>query len=358
MHEQRTQQVSGQIVLDYLASAIEAFEQATKGGCIRHFYLIAGEVIEVQIAGETLAPFLTPALRHRAIPKPNCAPDLTIRAFDSESTGIELPRPIWPNDAFTSHTGLISGISNERVQAAFDVGKGVFNMLDSVSGQGIYWIRDGLSHFQDDMAVPFRTQLYWWMRKRKRYFVHGGAVSKENDGLLLVGKGGSGKSTSTLSCLEAGWNYLADDFVLIGLEPEAYAYNVYQSARVNPDHYANHFTNFANSVTPYMKPVRAKTLLMLNDCFPGRIASECKLRALVFPRIADVPSPRLLPIESRQSFVGMVGSTLLTVPGVTPQDLKQMAAVVNHLPNYALEIGGDPRQIPPLLEELLNRLRQ
>ena len=49
----------------------------------------------------------------------------------------------------------------------------------------------------------------------------------------------------------------------------------------------------------------------------------------------------------------MVGTTLLTVPGVTPHDLRQMSALVNQLPNYALEIGGDPRQIPALLEELL-----
>ncbi len=46
--------------------------------------------------------------------------------------------------------------------------------------------------------------------------VHAGAIALDDDGILIVGSPGSGKSTLILSCLEAGMKHLADDVLFLG----------------------------------------------------------------------------------------------------------------------------------------------
>ena len=41
------------------------------------------------------------------------------------------------------------------------------------------------------------------MSDRNLQYVHAGAVGNKNGGILLVGKGGSGKSSTALACLKS-----------------------------------------------------------------------------------------------------------------------------------------------------------
>jgi hypothetical protein len=331
-----------------------AFEKAAQSSPYSERWLeIAGQIVRIRLAGTTLEPILLPALAHAVIADPERTPDLTIYAFDMHSTGVNMPTPAWSVNAFATPENLF-GTDNASYFAVYNSNLGILNMLDVAGGRAFFWMRDGRLHPPHDMSSPFRLLMFWWMRTHGIQFVHGAAVGKAGAGLLLVGKGGSGKSSSALACLEAGWQYAGDDYVMFGLEPTPTVYNLYQSAKLKVDHLHDNFAGFTGTIHDYTQPDRQdKAIMLLQERFPGQLVHSIPLRAIVYPRVTGIHHPRLHKIDAKNSLAGLVPSTVQQLQCVRPQDFKAMTALVQALPGYALELGGNVQEIPDVLRELI-----
>ena len=68
---------------------------------------------------------------------------------------------------------------------------------------------------------------------------HAAAVGQMGSGALLVGKGGSGKSTSALGSLASGWRYIGDDYCLLALNGIPQIHSLCTSAKLNAYHLEN-----------------------------------------------------------------------------------------------------------------------
>jgi hypothetical protein len=93
-----------------------------------------------------------------------------------------------------------------------------------------------------------------------------GAVGTHERAELLTGKGGIGKSTTALSCLRSGLSYLADDYLIVRLEPEPIVYSLYCTAKLNADHVEN-FPEFFKLVQNSAKLDQGKAVLFLYSQF-------------------------------------------------------------------------------------------
>jgi len=73
----------------------QQFERATTAtSLVRLDFRIAGSVVRTELAGPALVPFFTRALAHLRIDDV-AEPDVTIRLWDSHSTGVEMVKPAW-----------------------------------------------------------------------------------------------------------------------------------------------------------------------------------------------------------------------------------------------------------------------
>lgn len=75
-------------------------------------------------------------------------------------------------------------------------------------------------HLPDLAALPFfegcvYLPLTWLLARHGRFVLHGAAIVRDGRALLLLGHSGAGKSTLAISALEAGWQALADDVVIV-----------------------------------------------------------------------------------------------------------------------------------------------
>lgn len=75
-------------------------------------------------------------------------------------------------------------------------------------------------HLPDLAALPFfegcvYLPLTWLLARNDRFVLHGAAIVRDGRALLLLGHSGAGKSTLAISALEAGWQALADDVVIV-----------------------------------------------------------------------------------------------------------------------------------------------
>lgn len=343
-------------VVRFWEETLAAFFQARAlCGCHSYYFGVAGQLIQLEVIGEQLESILVPAFRHCQLDGNRRAlvPDLTIHAFDTASTGVSMPQPVWAETAYNGKEAL-SRFATGSIRGEFSFDSGVFNIQNAATATGVYWIHDAKEHPQYEQSSPLRVQFSWWLRPRDRQLIHGGAVAHENGGVLLVGRSGSGKSTSCLACLKRGWQYLGDDHLLFGLEPEPTIYNLYQSAKLNVAHLRTYFPNLVDAIYNYTTPDQHdKAILMLNDYFPGLIARECRVRAIVLPKVSSGQSSQLMEVHPQTTMAALISPTLIQLPPVPPHDVRKMMQLVKSVPNYRLEIGGSPDGIPDVLAPLV-----
>jgi hypothetical protein len=70
------------------------------------------------------------------------------------------------------------------------------------------------------MARPAIASISAWATSNEVFPLHASAVSREDDGLLLVGEGGRGKTTTAIALAMCGWNLVADDRCFVNAQNE------------------------------------------------------------------------------------------------------------------------------------------
>ena len=97
---------------------------------------------------------------------------------------------------------------------------GVGNAIGMISGDTV--TIGGPAETEDDMAaldILCQAMLAVALAGPRRVLVHGAAVGRGSDVLLVVGPSGAGKSTTAAAALLAGWELLSDDLVVVDLDP-------------------------------------------------------------------------------------------------------------------------------------------
>jgi len=339
---------------EFAGAAFAAFEEAcARRPVIEECFALAGSSVRVRLAGSALLAYALPPLAHRRAGfSSDRTVDLTICAFDSHSTGIAMPRPPWPPTAYTPSSG-ITGIEGDRFIAAFNVGTGVLDLLDLGRGAGLHWIADARRHPPFDLSSPFRLLFHWWMRRRGLQFMHGGAVGTKNGALLIVGKGGSGKSTVALACMSAGMRYLGDDYVLARAAPVPEVFGLYQTAKLNAEDIGGRFPDLATLVHAFTHPPNSgKAILLLGERFGAQLVERLPLRAIVVPKVSDCARPSLRPTTERASLTAVIPSTIRQLSAALPQDIAILQDLVRGLPAFELDLGADILPVPGLVAPL------
>ena len=209
----------------FFESVHERFRQAVERvGEVHHDYRIAGTVVRLTFAGERLVPYFTRALEHLRI-ESHETPDATFCVWDSASTHVPMLPPPCDREAF-SDRGDLWGFNSRRIKTAFHYHDFSVNLFDHERRTGIYWVTEAAVLPYWVLASPLRTLFHWWMEWNGCQLVHAAAVGIGDRALLAVGKGGLGKSSTALACLEAGFQFMGDDYGKL----EAYVKNLHKGA--------------------------------------------------------------------------------------------------------------------------------
>jgi hypothetical protein len=130
--------------------------------------------------------------------------------------------------------GDIWGFNSKRIKTAFHWSEYSVNVMDLKTNTGVYWVKTPKSFPYWVCSSPFRSMIQWWMEKNNAQLLHAASVGTKDGAVLITGKGGVGKSTTAISSLNAGLNYLGDDYVIVKKDPEPKVYSLYSTAKLNP----------------------------------------------------------------------------------------------------------------------------
>jgi hypothetical protein len=350
--------------VSFFDTVVERSEHAERaaGGPVDHVVAIDGYIIRLRFAGATLAPALTPALTH--LETGPGKPDLTVRIWDSASTGVAWPPMPWfrapghvdsagrPIDNDSTPRGDVRGYCTDRI--AMHVGDKLFSLLDLERNVAVYWCEslDRLPLWE--RGAPLRSILHWWLRARGLQLVHAGAVGTPAGAALLAGKGGSGKSTTALTSLNDGLLYLSDDYSLVKLDPTPHVYSLYNTAKVRPDN-LERVPHLRDAVVNRDALGSEKALFFVQRQFPDRIVPRLPIRAIMLPRVTGLPDTTIEPASKRESLAALSLSTLHQLAGSGRELLQTIARLVDAVPSHHLNLGTDLTQIPKALASMLDR---
>ena len=144
--------------------------------------------------------------------------------------------------------------------------------------------------------------------------VHGAAVGVSGKGVLLCARGGMGKSTLTVFSLLRGFDYVADDYLILsrtgsGLE----ASPIYSYVSLSPEMYEAMFDDLDGTRFMGIGSWKGKYLVDVS-AFSDRVARHLPIRAAVFPEIdrnAAAPAVfRCTPQEKGRTIVQIAHSTI------------------------------------------------
>jgi hypothetical protein len=344
-----------------LQSAIRFFEQlldgyaraeAAAGGPVDHDFLIAGQSVRLRLAGRLLEPYLLLPLGHLAA-GPTATPSLTIHIWESESTGVGLPPPYWEWERFDVGGEIRDLTIHDRFRAMYQFGSGIFSLLDRERGIGFSCVRSaGLLTFQD-LAAPLRGILQWWAEEHGMVPVHAAAVGLPSGGVLLPGKKGSGKSNTSLACLDSALRFAGDDVCLVSTGPQPEVSSLYSSAKTFPADFAR-LPFLGAWVTGAPRSVDGKLLYFLNRHVPERLIAGFSLKAIVVPRVTGRRDTSIVPISAAATMTALAPSSLILSPKLAEISFHALADVVRRVPTYMLELGTEVEQISATIHKLLS----
>lgn len=361
-HEARRPGVTTGVGVDRtrcLDAARTGFEEAAgRLGVSERAYGIAGRAVVVRVAGPELATRLGYALEHHPAPDPS-APRLTVNAWDISATGV--PMPPFPESALDggrSAKERVAAPEDVRIHYHFD--PRALSVLAREEDTAYVSYGDALTLPTWELGAPLLTVIQWWMHEHGRNLVHGAALGTDRGGILLVARGGSGKSSTALATLSptgraSGLRYAGDDYCLIGLDPEPRAFTLYGTGKIAPSQAARFPDLVAGPALNADHPDHEKIVMHVSRGAPDRMIHEFPIVSLVVPVIDGGPT-RVSPVSAGHALHALAPSTVLQLAGAGGETFATLADLVRRVPTHALHLAPDPREASAVLAALIDDL--
>ncbi len=346
----------------FFSQLLESYFQqsAQRQGLLSHHFKIAGKAVSVKFSGRRWSKEMTGAIAHLERAHVSDS-DLTISVWDgSLEPQNHLLRAYlfvltnwWFH--YTGPRGELLDIHSEKIAATYHPGTETLSVVDLDRGQAFYWKRNEAPIPYYETCSPFRSLLHSWMRSQDRFFVHGAAVGFPGGGVLLVGKGGSGKSTSALACLESGLRYAGDDYCIVQQDNSGVygIHSLYCTAKLVGINDLESFPDMTRSVLNLQRFAGEKVAISIHDYSAAMLIEGFPLRAILVPVITHETETRMVPCSPREAMMAIAPSTLSQLPASGKRDLEFLGHLARRVPCYRMEAGTALRRIPEKISELL-----
>jgi len=337
----------------FFSRVLESYHKAAASARteIYQSYKIGGSQISLSFAGSDGVPLITPAFEHLRVKKKEKT-GLKIFIWDSASTGVKLPPMPWSLKG-SAHKKQPWRYSSRRFNVLSQPENNTLNIIDHHCHKAIFWIQDFKNLPQYEVGSPLLAILHWWFSRRDFQLIHGAAVGRKNGGILVVGKGGSGKSSTALSCLQSDLLYTGDDYCLVSSHKQPYVHSLYSTGKLN---------SRDAPLFPYLKSAECrflnmkkqeKSIYFIHRGFPEKTLKKFLLKAVLIPELSRHHSPWFEKISPVSGLLALGPSTIFQLPGFEEQTFRNLSDVVKRVPCFKLHLARDRNKNALAVSEFL-----
>jgi hypothetical protein len=222
-----------------------------------------------------------------------------------------------------------------------------------VSGEIVETALNTYGVLEDVIAMGLTALL----RRRHLFLIHAFAAAWDGRALLLVGGIGSGKTTTGISLLRAGWKLLSNDSPLLADGVMALAYPGLLSAY---DDTLQRFPELATLVLTLApiagagNPVRKKISFAAERVYPDVWIESAPVAAIVFPRVAHLAEHQVMRLSEPDALRRLLPNAIdRWDTAMIPEHFELLKTLVAQAHAYQIELGENVDRLPSLMQELI-----
>jgi hypothetical protein len=343
-------------VREFHRATAEAFARARqKAAPCRRSMRIGDATVTLEFAGDQLVEPMTRALEHLMVPAADRA-DLTIGLWEIESVRVPLPLPPWGNEAYLNR-GEILGFNHDGHLTNFNPDGRILSVYDAASARAHVGVFNQAELPAYERAAPLRPILARFLETRGIQYLHAAAVGTPKGGVIITGKSGAGKSTTSLACLNSQLSFAGDDYCAARFDGEPTAFSVYSSAKGHAETVRR--LGFLEPLISNPETMaRDKAIWYLAEHFPDKLIREFPLQAILIPRVTGQTDTRVTATSPQSALRALAPSTISQLPNAGSEVFQHLAAVARKTPAFTLELGTEMTQIPDVILHLLRDLER
>lgn len=327
------------------------------GGTLERTYRIGGKDIRLCYAGDALIERLSPSIQHLRTDDGGSSSEHRVEIWDGASTATA-PPPIPPGAETLPPAGIATSVGEQR-RSIYQAGVRTLSVVDWGRNRSWYWAGDVGLIPEWESSTPLRHILHLWLASQGVQFVHAGAVGRPEGGFIIVGKSGSGKSSTTLSTLGSDLLYAGDDYVAVSLDEAGrpHVHSLYGCGKLETAHVAR-FPRLEIVPRPErdgaLPARRDKTIFYVRDTYPDQVTVGFPLKGIVVPRVSAHEPTELTDIPLTAALKALIPSTLFEIHGAGQQALSMLTHVARQVRTLELRLGTDMERIPELFARALD----
>jgi hypothetical protein len=224
-----------------------------------------------------------------------------------------------------------------------------FFVFERTSRRGVTWFPDNAAPAWT-IGQPCSPLIPAAIEDSDWCMAHAGAVGRDGRFLLLLGSGNAGKSTATLACIRAGWDYAGDDFVLVNPVRGLVA-PLYSSVRLRQSGAAE-FQPLADAAFMVSEDEGAARFELRLPVPPkgGEVA------ALLGIRRRGATAVSFEPARAAEYMGSLLRDTTARAPGSAAGMTQKLLAVGRMAPAFMVDTGMNPSAIPAGLDSFLGSI--
>jgi hypothetical protein len=173
--------------------------------------------------------------------------------------------------------------------------------------------------------------------------------------VLLVGPAGSGKSSSALACLDSALSWTGDDYQLADIKDPPVVHSLYNSAKLERDN-LKRFPNLAPHVANALLESSEKGIVFIQEIAPDKITTSLRIRAVLIPRIVDDDNTWVAEASAGAALTALAPSTIFQLHDRRSDALSTLAALLELVPSFRLNVGRDITAVPGTISTLLSQM--
>jgi hypothetical protein len=323
---------------------------------VQKTYDIAGKTICMNFYSKKLLERMSRAFTH--IEKDSTDdPDLTICIFDSLSATAHLDIP-QVDDAEYTYPREINAktINSDSFLGIYLHDEGTLNLYDEKNNTAYFWIHDADCLPYRLSASPFRLILNWFLSKDGVHLMHGAVVSLNGKSVLFSAKGGTGKSTTALSCFFSGMSYLGDDYVTVKSGDVITTHSIFNSTKLYPQSFYDTFPALKDKIWNENSTDKEneKVIVFLSELFPQKVITSASLYAIMIPVIKHTEETKIVPASKVQTMISMMPATLFQLSLLQSDKMAELKSIVERTPCYFAELGSDIKGVGETIKSFIS----
>jgi serine kinase of HPr protein (carbohydrate metabolism regulator) len=210
------------------------------------------------------------------------------------------------------------------------------------------------SHDASVMARPAVESISAWATHNEVFPLHASAVSREDDGLLLVGEGGRGKTTTALALAMCGWDLIADDRCFVNTQnEELFMHALYRTSIVTSE-VANRFPellgeHFGITVEGKIATYLPKTI---------KFAQSSKIRGLVLLSQNHDEPYQMTRLTPREALTAWQQALMFADISRSPERslFSLLTKASRNVPAWRMNLGWDFQKLDKILRRHMEKI--